>query len=60
PASTLKRYAEKNSYMVVNDTRNIEKLGYRVVESDVIISDDVIRHDNLKLAQVILGLLQEV
>lgn len=60
PTSTLKRYAEKNSYMVVNDTRNIEKLGYRVVESDVIISDDVIRHDNLKLAQVVLGLLQEV
>lgn len=60
PTSTLKRYAEKNSYMVVNDTRNIEKLGYRVVESDCIISDDVIRHDNLKLAQVVLGLLQEV
>jgi uncharacterized cofD-like protein len=60
PASVLKRYAQENSYPVVNDTKNIENMGYRVIEEDVVrIEDGVIRHDPDKLARIIFGLAEE-
>jgi len=60
PGSILKRYAQENSYLVVNDTQNIQNMGYRVVENDFIIAEDVIRHDPAKLARIIVGLIEEV
>ncbi len=61
PQSTLKRYAEQGSYLVVNDRKKIEELGYRVIEDDFgIIEDGVIRHDADKLAKIILGLTEEI
>jgi len=61
PQSILKRYALQGSFPVVNDRKKIENMGYRVVEEDFgIIDADVIRHDPLKLAKIILGLLEEV
>ncbi|MFH0826636.1 MAG: YvcK family protein [Candidatus Omnitrophota bacterium] len=61
PQETLKRYAQQNSYIVVNDRRKIENIGYRVIEDDFgIIEEGVIRHDPEKLAKMILGLLEEV
>ena len=56
----LKRYAQENSYLVVNDTRNIENMGYRVLENDSVITDGVIRHDPLNLAKIIVGLVEEI
>ena len=60
PTATLKRYAQENSYRVTNDRRNIENIGYRVIEEDVAIADDVVRHDPLKLAKIIFGLIEEI
>ncbi len=57
---TLKRYAQEDSYAVVNDTKRIESMGYRIIEHDIIIAKDVVRHDPLKLAKVILSFFEEV
>jgi len=60
PSSVLKRYAQENSYPVVNDSKNIENMGYRVIENDIVITDGVIRHDPFRLAKVILGIIDEI
>ena len=61
PQSTLKRYAQQGSYLVVNDRKKIEELGYRVIEDDFgVIENGVIRHDPEKLAKIILGLIEEI
>jgi hypothetical protein len=57
---TLKRYAQEDSYPVVNDTKKIESMGYRIIEDDIIIAKDVVRHDPLKLAEVIISFIEEV
>jgi uncharacterized cofD-like protein len=59
--NTLKRYAQQDSYLVVNDRKKVESAGYRVIEDDfVIIEEGVIRHDSEKLAKLILGLIEEI
>ncbi|MDP2941446.1 MAG: YvcK family protein [Candidatus Omnitrophota bacterium] len=61
PQETLRRYAQENSYVVVNDRKKIEDMGYRVIEDDITkVEDSVIRHDQEKLARVILGLIEEI
>ncbi len=60
PQSILKRYALQNSYRVINDTKNIENMGYRVIEDDFVIVDDVLRHDSLKLAKIIFDFIEEI
>ncbi|MDD3087043.1 MAG: YvcK family protein [Candidatus Omnitrophica bacterium] len=61
PKDILRRYAQQGSYLVVNDRRKIEEMGYRIVEDDFsIIEDALIRHDHLKLAKIILGLIEEI
>ncbi len=61
PPEILKRYAEQNSGIVVNDRKKIENMGYRLIEDDFgIIEEGVMRHDSAKLARLILGLLEEV
>jgi uncharacterized cofD-like protein len=62
PQDILKRYAEQNSYLVINDRKKIENMGYRVIEDDfgIIIEEGVIRHDPEKLARIILGLIEEI
>ena len=58
---TLKRYAQQDSYLVVNDRKKVESAGYRVIEDDfVIIEEGVVRHDPDKLAKLILGLIEEI
>jgi uncharacterized cofD-like protein len=61
PKDILARYAKQGSYLVVNDRKKIEDMGYRVIEDDFgIIEDTVIRHDPAKLAKIILGLIEEI
>lgn len=61
PTDILKRYAGQNSHPVVNDRRKIENMGYRVIEDDFgIVEDGVIRHDPVKLARIIFGLVDEI
>ena len=59
PKDTLKRYAKEDSYPVVNDTKKIESMGYRIIEHDFIIAKDVVRHDPLKIAKVISSFFDE-
>lgn len=60
PADILSRYQRQDAYPVVNDRRNIENAGYRIIEDDTVsIAGDMIRHDPVKLAQLILGVLEE-
>ncbi|MDI6605752.1 MAG: YvcK family protein [Candidatus Omnitrophota bacterium] len=61
PAEILKRYAEENSFLVINDRKKIENMGYRVVEDDIgIVEDGVVRHDPAKLAKIIVGFVEEI
>jgi uncharacterized cofD-like protein len=60
PSHMLKRYAQENSYPVVNDIENIEKMGYRVIEDDVLVVEDVVRHDYSKLARIIFSFMEEI
>ncbi len=60
PSSILKRYAQEDSYPVVNDRKNIESMGYRVIEDEIAVTDEVVRHDPIKLASIILGIIDEI
>jgi uncharacterized cofD-like protein len=61
PQGILQRYAKENSYLVINDRKKIENMGYRVIEDDfATVENEVIRHDPEKLARIVLGLVEEV
>lgn len=60
PEAVIKRYEKENSYGVVNDAKKIEDMGYRVIADDIVTSDDVVRHDPLKLARIIFGFIEEI
>ena len=61
PQIILQRYAKENSYLVINDRKKIENMGYRVIEDDFgIVDEEVVRHSPEKLAKIILGLLEEI
>lgn len=61
PTNIQKRYECQHSVPVVNDSMHIENAGYRVLGADIIsISEDMVRHDPLKLARIITGLQEEV
>ena len=61
PHEILQRYALQNSYLVVNDRKKIEQLGYRVIEDDFgIVENGVIRHNPQKLASIIFGFMEEI
>jgi uncharacterized cofD-like protein len=60
PQEILRRYEKENAYPVVNDVEKVEAMGYRVIKDNVIIIDDVVRHNPLKLAKIILGFVEEI
>lgn len=61
PQDVLKRYAQQDSYLVVNDRKKIENMSYGVIEDDFgVIENGVIRHDPAKLARIIFGLMEEI
>ncbi len=61
PPEVLKRYAHEGAYLVINDRKKIENMGYRVIEDDfAIIEQNVIRHDAVRLAKIIFGLNEEI
>ena len=59
PPEVLKRYEQEGSFRVTNDTKVIAGMGYRTIEDDVVITEDVVRHDPAKLAKIILGFIEE-
>lgn len=60
PQGLLARYTFEQSFQVVNDRKKIEHMGYRVVEDDTILIQNFIRHDPMKLARIVLDLLEEI
>jgi len=60
PPAVIQRYEKENAFYVVNDSKNIEDMGYRVITDDVVTSEDVVRHDPLKLARIIFGFIEEI
>jgi hypothetical protein len=59
PADLVERYKEEKSSPIVVDTRKIRALGYRIIEDEIITTQDYIRHNPVKLAKIILGLIEE-
>lgn len=59
PAELVERYRQENSCPIVVDTRKIRALGYRIIEDEIITTQDYIRHIPVKLAKIILGLIEE-
>ncbi|MDD4980760.1 MAG: YvcK family protein [Candidatus Omnitrophica bacterium] len=59
PQDVRRRYENEGAYPVVNDIKTIEGMGYRVVENDIVVIKDVIRHDPLKLAKSVLSFIEE-
>ncbi|MBU1726155.1 MAG: YvcK family protein [Candidatus Omnitrophica bacterium] len=60
PKYMLERYSGQSSCPVINDKKKIESMGYRVIEDDFVVTDDVIRHDPERLARIVIGLLDEI
>ncbi|MBU1998354.1 MAG: YvcK family protein, partial [Candidatus Omnitrophica bacterium] len=60
PEDSLKRYKLEEAYPVINDRCNVENMGYRIIEEDIAATDGVIRHDHLKLANIILNFIEEI
>jgi len=61
PPEILGRYSKDKSLLVINDRKQAEGLGYRVVEEDFsMVVEGVIRHDPEKLAKIILSFIEEI
>lgn len=50
----LLRYKKENSFPTEADTPEIRKMGYRVLEADLLHTTDFVRHDSQKLAKLII------
>ncbi len=60
PPEIQKRYENDQAYLVANDKKAIHSMGYRVIEEDTVsINDALVRHDTMKLAKLILSLIEE-
>lgn len=57
PGHLLEHYAETGSEPVRIDRSEVEALGIRVHEADLLAAGDLIRHDPAKLAQAVMELL---
>lgn len=59
PEEMLERYRQEHSSRVVADSQKVRSMGYRVIEDDIITVREFVRHDSMKLAKIILGLIEE-
>jgi uncharacterized cofD-like protein len=55
PRALLEKYAREGAYPVKIDEERIRSAGMRLIEGDVISTDDYVRHDPDKLARALLG-----
>ncbi len=56
PSDLLKKYEEESSYPVLADSDRILEKGYKVIEDDIINTQDYVRHDSKKLSKIIADL----
>lgn len=60
PVTIRQRYERESAHPVGNDPKTIEGMGYRVIENAISVTDDLVRHDPVKLARVIVGFIDEI
>lgn len=53
PEELLEKYRQENAYPVEADAEEIKRMGYKVIEGNVINAKDYVRHDSYKLAKLI-------
>ena len=59
PSELIEKYRQDNSFSVAIDIQKMRHAGYRVIEDDIVNARDYVRHDSVKLARIIIGLVQE-
>jgi len=60
PREILQRYEREGSCPVTSDIDNIKRMGYRVLEDNIVmIENNLVRHDPAKLARIIFGFIEE-
>jgi uncharacterized cofD-like protein len=58
PEELLERYRADGAAPVICDSEKIKKIGYNVVEADILNYTDVVRHSPEKLARVIMKIIK--
>ena len=59
PGGLLEKYKGENAIRVEPDKETIRKMGYRVIEANIIDAKDYIRHNPYKLSRIIMNLVGE-
>src|SRR3989338_4579063 len=57
PAHMLKKYELEEAHPVTLDTARIASLGYTVIETDIITSTDMVRHNPRRLTKLVLDII---
>ncbi len=56
----MQKYEYKNQFWVPPTVKRIEDLGIRVIATDLLLESDMLRHNPLALANVIMGIIREL
>jgi len=51
------KYEEQQAFPVEVDRRRLEEMGLEVIEGDFIDHSDLVRHQSIRLAEALLGIL---
>ncbi|MGQ9629801.1 MAG: gluconeogenesis factor YvcK family protein [bacterium] len=57
PLPMLRRYSKSNQFEVELDEEEVVKLGVRVIKDSLISADNFIRHDAVRLAELVMSLI---
>ncbi|MFH1201484.1 MAG: gluconeogenesis factor YvcK family protein [Candidatus Omnitrophota bacterium] len=60
PTELLYKYSQEKSFPTLADIKRIEEAGYKVIQENVISTQDYVRHDPKKLAKVIINSFRRV
>ncbi len=56
----LEKYAQENAYQVVNDSERLQELGIKVVPTNLLSQDNLIRHNPRRLARTLIRLIYDL
>lgn len=59
PLELLSRYQHLQAYPVEPDVEEVRRMGYRVVEGELVASSQFVRHDPIRLARQVMELVEE-
>ena len=60
PPELLKKYEEENAYPVLADSDRVIEKGYKVIEEDIINTEDYVRHDSKKISKIIVDFVLKI